>query len=160
MVFFSGAEIIEVAVQIERNGFSFYKTLADSLKDKDTQDLFNHLAGEEEKHIKSFQSLYESFKEYTPDVADKEEYYDYINMLASMNVFTKKEGIDEVVSRMKNKKDALDMAIRFEKDSVVFFTEIKGLVRESEKDSVENLICQEQSHLRRLLRLLKSEEQK
>lgn len=157
MLFFSGSEIIEVAVQIERNGCSFYKKLADSFNDKDIKNLFIHLAGEEEKHIKSFQSLYESFKEYKPDIADEEEYYDYINMLASMNVFTKKEGIDKELSKIKDKKDALNMAIRFEKDSIIFFAEIKGLVRESERDAVEDLICEEQKHLRRLFGILKSE---
>ena len=158
MLFFSGSEIIEVAIQIERNGYSFYKTLADSLNDKDIKNLFTHLADEEEKHIKSFESLYDSFKEYKPDIADEKEYYDYINMLASMNVFTKKEGIDATLSKIKDKKDALDMAIRFEKDSIVFFAEIKGLVRESERGAVEDLICEEQRHLRRLFGILKAEQ--
>ena len=157
MLFFSGSEIIEVAVQIERNGYSFYKTLADSLNDKDIKELFTHLADEEEKHIKSFQSLYDSFKECKPDIADEEEYYNYVNMLASMNVFTKKEGIDEALSIIKDEKDALEMAIRFEKESIIFFAEIKNLVRESERDAVEDLICEEQKHLRRLLRILKSD---
>ena len=157
MLFFSGSEIIEVAVQIERNGYSFYKTLANSLNDKDIKELFTNLADEEKEHIKSFQSLYESFKDYKPDIADDEEYYDYVNMLASMNVFTKKEGMDEVLSKIKDKKDALNMAIQFEKDSIIFFAEIKGLVRESERDAVEDLICQEQRHLRRLFSILKSE---
>ena len=130
------------------------------MDDTEIKDLFNHFATEEEKHIRSFQSLYESFKEYTPDVADIEEYGDYINMLASMNVFTNREGIDDILGRIKNQKDAVNMAIRFEKDSIVFFTEIKGLVRESEKDAVENLICQEQNHLRKLVRVLKNEEKK
>ncbi len=150
MVFFSGSEIVEVAIQIERNGLSFYRSLASSMAQKDLKDLFNHLADEEEKHIESFQSFYESLKEYRPSIPDEEEYYDYVNMLAQMNVFTKKEGIGELLEKIKEKKGALDMAIGFEKDSILFFEEIKELVRGSHKKAVEELIRQEKGHLRRL----------
>lgn len=153
MLFFSGGEIIEVAVQIERNGLAFYRSLAGSMKHEDVKNLFNHLADEEEKHIKSFQSIYKSFEDYKPAITDEEEYYDYIRMLAEMNVFTKKEGIDEVINKVKDKKDALDMAIRFEKESIIFFVEVKGFVREAQRDAVEELVHQEQKHLRKLFLL-------
>ena len=151
MLFFSGSEIIKVAIQIEKNGFAFYRSLSDSMEEEDVKVLFDYLANEEEKHIRSFESLYETFKDYEPDIPDKEEYYDYIQAMAGMNVFTKKDGIDEVLNKAKNKKDALDMAIRFEKESIVFFVEVKGLVRESQRDAVEELVHQEQKHLRKLL---------
>ncbi|MBI4619471.1 MAG: ferritin family protein [Desulfobacterales bacterium] len=153
MLFFSGSEIIKVAIQIEKNGFAFYRSLADSMEQKDVKMLFDHLANEEEKHIRSFESLYETFKDYEPDIPDKEEYYDYIQAMAGMNVFTKKEGIDEVLNKVKDKKDALDMAIRFEKESIIFFVEVKGLVRESQMDAIEELVHQEQEHLRKLFLL-------
>ncbi|MFH2012008.1 MAG: ferritin family protein [Pseudomonadota bacterium] len=156
MLSFAGGEIIEVAVQIERNGLTFYRTVANSMEDKEVKSLFNDLADEEGKHIKSFESLYETFSDYKPTITDKEEYYDYIRMLAERNVFTKKDGFDEVLNNIKNKKDALDMAIGFEKESIVFFAEIKGLVKKSQKDAVEELIHQEQLHLRKLLLLTRN----
>ena len=159
MLFFSGGEIIEVAVQIERNGLAFYRSLASSMKHEDVKNLFNNLADEEEKHIKRFQSIYKSFKDYKPAITDEEEYYDYICMLAEMNVFTKKEGIDEVLNKVKDKKDALDMAIRFEKESIIFFVEVKGFVRESQRDAVEELVHQEQKHLRKLFLLTRDNKQ-
>jgi rubrerythrin len=157
MLFFSGGEIIEVALQIERNGLAFYRSMAGSTEHGDVKNLFNHLADEEEKHIKSFQSLYKYFKDYKPTIRDEEEYYDYIRMLAEMNVFTKKEGIDEVLNKVKDKKDALDIAIGFEKESIIFFVEIKGLVREPQRDAVEELVHQEQEHLRKLFLLTRDD---
>ncbi|KAF0121284.1 MAG: hypothetical protein FD151_1306 [bacterium] len=153
MLFFSGGEIIEVALQIERNGLAFYRSMAGSTEHGDVKNLFNHLADEEEKHIKSFQSLYKYFKDYKPTIRDEEEYYDYIRMLAAMNVFTKKEGIHEVLNKVKDKKDALDMAIGFEKESILFFVGIKGLAREPQRDAIEELVHQEQEHLRKLFLL-------
>lgn len=157
MLFFSGSEVIEVAVQIERNGLSFYRSVAALMEQEDIKQLFNHLADEEEAHIKSFESLLEAFREYKPDIPDEEEYYEYIRMLAGMNVFTKKEDIDDVVGHIKNKKDALEVAIKFEKDTIVFFAEIKGLVKESQRDAVEELMREERGHLRKLFRKLKDD---
>ncbi|MDY6862554.1 MAG: ferritin family protein [Thermodesulfobacteriota bacterium] len=155
MIFFSGGEIIEVAIQIERNGLYFYKTLANKIDEADIKELFNHMAGEEEKHIESFQSLYESFRDYKPEIADEAEYFDYIKMLADMNVFTKKEGIDNIVNKVKKKEDALDMAMSFEKDSIIFFAEIKDMVKATHKKAVDDLINQEKGHLKKLMSMKK-----
>jgi rubrerythrin len=73
--------------------------------------------------------------------------------MAEMNVFTKKEGINEVLNKVKDRKDALDVAIGFEKESIIFFVEVKGLVRESQMDAIEELVHQEQEHLRKLFLL-------
>jgi rubrerythrin len=151
MIFFTGGEIIEVAIQIEKNGLYFYRSLAGILDQDDIIELFLHLAGEEEKHIKSFNSLYESLKDYKPEIADEEEYYSYIKMFADMNVFTKKEGLENMIGKIHKKEDALNMAISFEKDSILFFAEIKDMVKTSQKEAVDNLINQEKEHLKKLM---------
>jgi rubrerythrin len=151
VIYFSGSEIIEVAIQIERNGLSFYRSLAESLDQKDVKDLFTCLAAEEEEHIKSFQALYDSFKEYKPHTTDEEESYAYIKSLSDRNVFTKKEGIDEIIEKIKGKEDALNMAMGFEKDSIIFFTEIKDLIKVTDKVAIDELIRQERGHLRKLI---------
>ena len=51
------------------------------------------------------------------------------------------------------------MAIRFEKESIVFFVEVKGLVREPQRDAVEELVHQEQKHLRKLFLLTRDNKQ-
>ena len=151
MIFFTGGEIIEVAIQIEKNGLYFYRSLAGILDQDDIIELFLHLAGEEEKHIKSFKSLYESLKDYKPEIADEEEYYSYIKMFAEMNVFTKKAGLENMIGKIHKKEDALNMAISFEKDSILFFAEIKDMVKTSQKEAVDHLINQEKEHLKKLM---------
>ena len=154
MIYFSGSEIIEVAIQIERNGFTFYQSLAESLDQKDLKELFAHLAAEEEKHIKSFQTLSESFQEYKPNTSDEEEYYAYIKSLSDRNVFTRKEGIDEIVKKIKGKEDALNMAMGFEKDSIIFFIEVQELVKKSDKIAIDALVRQEREHLKKLIHVV------
>ena len=50
-VFFSGSELLEIAVGIERNGMAFYQALADKTGNRDVRDMYDHLAGEEKKHL-------------------------------------------------------------------------------------------------------------
>lgn len=150
MLFFSAPEIVEIAIQIERNGLAFYQCVAGSLEHEETKTLFGFLSKQEEKHIKDFQSLFESFKKYQPPITNEEEYCAYIKMLADMNVFTKKEGIAPVLEKVKNKEDALDVAMAFEKDSILFYRELDELTQGSQKAAVEEIIRQEKEHLRRL----------
>ncbi|MBW1678646.1 MAG: ferritin family protein [Deltaproteobacteria bacterium] len=150
MVFFSAGEVIEIAIQIEKNGLSFYRSLAKSTDQEDLRSLFNHLASEEEIHLMDFQSLYDSLKTYQPHITDEEEYYGYIKMLADMNIFTKKEGVDSVIKKIKELEEALDVAIGFEKDSIIFYTELIDLVQGSQKKAVKEIIRQEKGHLRKL----------
>jgi rubrerythrin len=124
--------------------------LAKSTDQEDLRSLFNHLASEEEIHLMGFQSLYNSLKTYQPHITDEEEYYGYIKMLADMNIFTKKEGVDSVIKKIKEPEDALDIAIGVEKDSIIFYTELKELVLGAQKKTVEEIIRQEKGHLREL----------
>jgi rubrerythrin len=49
---FAAKEVIEIGIEIEKNGRDFYNTLLKQSKDIKTQDLFKFLATEEERHIK------------------------------------------------------------------------------------------------------------
>ncbi|MBI5560973.1 MAG: rubrerythrin, partial [Deltaproteobacteria bacterium] len=53
-VYFSGSEIIEMAVRIEENGGRFYTDASEATKDSKLKKLFQYLAGEEKKHLKYF----------------------------------------------------------------------------------------------------------
>ncbi len=46
---FAGSEIIELGVQIEKNGKDFYDTLAEKTKDDKAKTAFKDLASREEK---------------------------------------------------------------------------------------------------------------
>ena len=56
-VFFSGSELLEIAMGIERNGMAFYQALADKTGKRDVKDIYTYLAGEEKKHLDTFQGM-------------------------------------------------------------------------------------------------------
>ena len=57
---FAGSEIVELGIQIEKNGRDFYNTLVKQSENSEARDIFGYLAGEEEKHIAVFQEILDS----------------------------------------------------------------------------------------------------
>lgn len=150
---FSGSEIVELGVQIEKNGRDFYNSIARKVKDPSASEIFKFLAGEEEKHIAVFQRILDSVEKYEPAEAYPGEYFAYMNALSSEYVFTQKDKGEEVAKTIKSDKEAMDKAIIAEKDSIIFYEGMKKVVPEKDLELVDELISQEQSHLRQLIEL-------
>ena len=53
----SAEEILQMAVQIEKNGAAFYLGLADGAVNEEMKRLTTYLAEEEKKHLVTFQAL-------------------------------------------------------------------------------------------------------
>jgi len=150
---FAGSEILEIAIQIEKNGRDFYQTMGAQAKSVKAGDIFKFLAGEEEKHIKTFQKILDSIEKYEPQGLDSDDYYAYMNALAGENVFTKKDQGRELAGKIKNDKEAIGLGIQAEKDSIVFYEGIKKAVPDYDRRAIDEVIAQEQGHLRKLLDL-------
>ncbi len=153
---FAGSEIVELGIQIEKNGRDFYNTLASQSKNQKAGEIFRYLAGEEEKHIKVFQEILNKTEKYEPSGLDADEYFAYMNALASEYVFTQKDKGKEIAKTIENDKEAVDMGIGFEKDSIIFYEGMKKAVPEYGLKIINGLIMQEQSHLKKLSDLKKT----
>ncbi len=153
-IFFSGVELVDIAVQIEKNGYAFYNSLINKAETQKSKDIFSFLAGEEKKHIATFKSIGEALGDYEiPDLYSQEEYQLYMKALADSEVFTKQIDIDKLVEKAKSDVEAIDMAMGFERDSLLFYYEIRNVVRQQDQKVVDELISQEKSHLRQLSKL-------
>lgn len=153
---FAGSEIVELGIQIEKNGRDFYNTLASQSKNSKAQDMFKFLAGEEEKHILVFQKILNSVEKYEPPESYPGEYFAYMNMLAGNYVFTRKDQGRSLAKKIKTDNGAIDTGIGFEKDSIVFYEGMKKVVPEYDLKIVDGLIRQEESHLKMLSDLKKN----
>lgn len=150
---FAGSEIVELGVQIEKNGRDFYNTLAEQSKNNKARDIFKFLAGEEEKHITAFQKILDKVVRYEPSESYPGEYFAYMNALAGDYIFTQKDKGREIAKKIKSDKEAIDSGIGFEKDSILFYEGMKQVVLENEHAVLEQLLEQEKSHLRKLSEL-------
>lgn len=150
---FSGSEVVELGVQIEKNGKDFYDAVIEKSKSNKAKKIFQYLSGEEAKHIVTFKSILESVKKYEPPESYPGEYFAYMNALAGDYVFTQKGKGKEVAEKAKGDKDAVALGIKFEKDSVIFYEHMKDVVPDDEHEVVNELITQELGHLKRLYKL-------
>ena len=152
---FAGSEIVEIGIQIEKNGRDFYNTLEKKSKNQRASEMFKYLAGEEEKHIKIFQEILDKTEKYEPIGLYADEYFAYMNALASEYVFTKEDKGEEIAKTIESDKEAVNMGIGFEKDSIIFYEGMKKAIPQYDLKIVDELIMQEQRHLRILSDLKK-----
>jgi len=147
---FSGSEIVELGVHIEENGRDFYNALVKKSKHGKAKEIFRFLALEEEKHIAVFRKILDSVGSYEPPEAYPGEYFAYMNALASDYVFTKKKTGEAAATKIASDVEAVDAGIGFEKDSILFYEGMKKVVPPYDQGVVDELISQEQGHLRKL----------
>jgi len=147
---FSGSEIAELGVQIEVNGRDFYKALIDKSKNQKAKETFNFLEKEEEGHITRFREILDAVHKYKPKEAYPTEYFSYMNSLASEYVFTKKGKGLEMAEKAKSDREAIDLGLGFENDSINFYEGMKKVVPDKSKAIVDKLIEEEHKHVKKL----------
>lgn len=142
-------------VQIEKNGLAFYTEVKNKTKFFPVKEVFDYLAKEEVRHEQTFRSLLEKTGDYELAEAYPGEYEMYLEAIAGENVFTKTDAMKQLVAKAVSDKEAIDLAIGFEKDSIIFFGELKKFVPSSDQGVVDRIIGEEKEHLVKLLDLKK-----
>ena len=152
MTVFSSNELIEVALGIERNGVVYYSSLAKSTTDPWLKDTYNHLADMERKHIEIFQNMLGSVGKYKPTYAGEteEEYELYLKALIDSTVFTDDKVARQMAQKASSPAEAIQLALGAEKDSILFYSEMRDLVAEQDRPIIDKIIKEEKSHLRQL----------
>ncbi|MDH5362642.1 MAG: rubrerythrin [Aigarchaeota archaeon] len=154
MAFFKASEIVGFAVRIEENGESFYKTLAQSAENADVRDVLEFLASEERKHIMVFRKLLDAVGEYEPPVESYPgEYESYVKALVDGHIFTKDKVGELMAKKVSSEMEAVEAGISLEKDSIIFYNEMRNYVPKSEHSVIDKVIDQEKDHLKRLVNI-------
>ena len=153
MAAYSVNEIIELAVQIERNGYAFYHE-ATKRKDLDAKavEFLAFLRDEELGHEKTFLSLRDDMDTMVLELsADWELVASYLKTIVDSRIF------DDEASAIKGATEAKDLlsivnnAIAFEKDTLLFFHAMNDSINnEKAKKSIGRIINEEVSHVLRL----------
>jgi rubrerythrin len=154
IMYYSGQEIVEIAVRIEENGNEFYTAAADMIPESnDIKGLFYDLAEKEILHISIFQKLAEKFDAETFDFSAGDA-SDYINHLAESHIFGKPDSGKTLALALKTPREGLEAAFKFENDSVAFYTELLKYTRSDSKKLVQQIIDEEKEHAAEIRRFL------
>ena len=153
-MYYSGQEIVDIAVRIEENGNEFYTAAADMISESnDIKGLFYDLAEKEILHISIFQKLAEKFDEDGFDFGEQDA-SDYISHLAESHIFGKPDTGKNLAMTIKTPKEGLEIAFKFENDSVDFYTELLKHARSDSKKLVQQIIDEEKEHAAEIKKFL------
>ncbi len=147
---YHGNELINIAIGIERRGIAFYDIMSRSTENAATRSVFQYLVGMEQEHIKIFQDMLSEADKYETPETYAGEYEAYLQALVDSAVFIDDLAASEMASQVDSDIKALELGISAEKDSILFYYNMKELMPQRAQAAVNKIITEEKSHLRQL----------
>ena len=154
-LFFSGKEVVDMALRIESNGRAFYRTAITRVKDPSVKAAYEHLAVEEDRHAREFSRLLSAPAGVETSAVPAPEFAEYLSALIDSRIFVDEAGARAKAQEAKGDIETVEMGTRMESETILFFTEIRELVRREDRGVVDRILEEERDHLRRLSLLRK-----
>jgi rubrerythrin len=140
-------EIMEMAVQTEVLGHQFYTGMAEKFKkDNGLVKLFTDLASKEKQHEKTFKGLRDTVAKSGAEPVQWEEVSNYMRAFVESEFFLGKGKSLPSLDHIKTVIDAVKFAIGFEKETLLYFLELRTIVRE--KEAIDEVINEEKAHIK------------
>ena len=152
---FSGNELINIAIDIERRGIAFYDVMTKSTGSTEAKEVFQRLADMEREHMQIFHGMLSQAEKYQPVESYSGEYEAYLQSLVDSAVFSDDLVTSELASQAENDIEAMELAINAEKDSILFYHEMKDIMPRRAQPTVDRILAEEKSHLQELARIKK-----
>ena len=136
-------EAIQTAIQMEKDGYTFYQKAAAQTSSDMGRSVFEDIAKDELLHLDVFQKLFEEkvSKSEWDDLVDSSKKYQEIP------IFPKDLKTVEGVEPDTNEIDALRIAMDSEKEAIEYYTKIKENLNDSEVIKIiDEIIEQEKNH--------------
>ena len=136
-------DAIKTAIQMEKDGYSFYQKASMQTSSDMGKTVFESLAADELLHLEVFQKLFN-------DKIGKEEWNDLVNTskkYADIQIFPKDLKKIEGANPDTNEIDSLRIAMDSEKKSIEYYSKIIENVSNKEvKKIIYEIIIQEKNH--------------
>ena len=136
-------DAIKAAIQMEKDGYSFYQKAAAQTNSDMGRSIFKSLAADELLHLEVFQKLFN-------EKIGKDEWYDLVNTsrkYVDIPVFPDDLEKIEGVNPSINEIDALRIAMDSEKKSIDYYSEIRKKTSDPEINKIiGEIIKQEKNH--------------
>jgi rubrerythrin len=149
-VIFSGDELIKIAIDIERRGISFYDVMAKSTDNEMARAAFDSLAAMEREHLIIFQNMLAETRTGKSGDMPTPPYPDYVQALIDEAVFSDDMITSEMAMQADSDLKAIELGISAEKDSILFYYEMKENIPQRDIPAIDRIIAEEKSHLRQL----------
>ena len=158
---FSINEIIELAVQIEKRGYTFYnKALERKNLSSNSAELLKKLRDDEIVHEQTFKRMRTELdlEEITLS-GDWQEVSNYLRTISDSHIFSEPDAAIKLATSAYDEKELIENAIQFEKNTLLFFNSIYEKIEDGTiRKILKKIIEEEQSHILRLKKILKKNE--
>ncbi len=144
------------ALEIETNGEAFYRAVASKASTHDVKLLFEDLAYQEQRHHRTFERMLSKLPDDEPADAPLDDYASYMRTALNNALAGGPDRGLALAEQAGTEEEALQAAMAFEKDTIIFFDDIREMVSVAERDVVEAIIREEKGHLRQIARVLEA----
>jgi rubrerythrin len=149
----SAKSVLRWAMEIEESGKAFYEAVAAKAQDREAKLILQDLAYQEERHYRTFQNMLDKVPEADVET-DSAEYQRYLQTALDKALLGGPERGLALAQQASNEAEALQAAIAFEKDTLLFFYDLRDMVPASQRETISAIIEQEKSHVKQLSRVL------
>ena len=144
---FEVVELVKIAVEDEKSGVAFYSALTGRTRNAALKKTFSELAEQEKFHQKRFEEMLASLGGHKAGESYQGEYMAYLRALTDDRAFPDEAAARRMAIECPDDASALELAIRFERDTLLLMNEMRGMVPEKDAHVVKALAQEEQSHL-------------
>lgn len=138
--------ILDLAVNLEKQGQVFYEQASAAATAPEMKEMFALLAAEEKKHCAIYTDLYELHAGVSADEQELlGEYGKFIQLL--IKEITQCLVFEEIFTQ----EELIARALMFEKNTLLYFAEVKPLFRGKAGAIVEAICREEKRHIRLLM---------
>jgi rubrerythrin len=149
--YFSVDEILEIAEQLERNGAAFYRLAVKEMAEPHIRTLLSNLATWEDEHGKIFARMRVPLRgemRRVKDLDPKDKSFLQVLAMVDSNVFDLHTDPAQLLNGQESIEDILQVAVRREKDSVIFYLSMKNLlVNTADQKIIGEIIEEELDHI-------------
>ena len=152
---FSSSELINLAIDIEKRGIVFYDIMGRSTENASAREAFHYLAEVERQHVQIFEGMLGEADKYQTPESYTGEYAAHLQTLVDNAVFTDDMLTSEIATQVDSDIKALELAISVEKDSILFYYEMRDMMAKPSHPTINKIIAEEKLHLSQLSELKK-----
>ena len=150
MSLFKMTEFVDMAIKDEDAGASFYQTLAEKTKSPDLKSEYLRIADQEIEHAGLFRAINEELGTENIHEEYPGQYDKYIDSLLENRAMTTPDKAADVARNTTSDREAIAVAIQMEKDTLLFYFEMKEFIPNTHKAVVEKIINEERLHVKDL----------
>jgi rubrerythrin len=146
MGLFHIAEVVDLGIEKEKKRRDFYAAAAAQFRDAELRTLFTQLRDWEEAHIKKFTEIRDTLDEGETAESYSGELDEYMKVLISEKLY-QDVSPGAFSKNVTSIRDAIYYGIEFEKDAILFFSELANYASGSHREIIQKLIDEEKQHI-------------